>query len=360
MKLISDIDVAGKRVFLRADLDVGETLNDERPDVAGALTGRLTTNARLLNLEPTVKYLLEHGAARILIAGHIGRPSPAATDGKQATYDPKLSTRNLLVPLKNILGQEIFFQSNFEQQNGGKIVLFENLRFWPGEEQNDPQFAQKLANLADIYINEAFGVSHRAHASMVGVPAILPHAAGLHLQKEVEALSKLLDVSERPFVVVVGGAKIETKEPVVAHLAKIADYVLVGGEIAKEYQISNIKYQNYNGKVMVAKLTADGKDIDQESTKRFVEVIKSAKTLVWNGPMGVFEEGFDRGSRAVAQAIIDSKAFSVVGGGETTEFLASKNLLSPPAGGFSFVSAGGGAMLEFLAGKQLPGTRALE
>lgn len=323
MKLISDIDVTGKRVFLRADLDVDVSKSDD--------------SVRLQNLAPTVKYLFEHEAARILIAGHIGRPQG---------IDMTLSTKHLLGPLKNILGQEIFFQSNFEQQNGGRIVLFENLRFWPGEEANDAGFAKQLAGLADIYINEAFGVSHRAHASMVGVPAILPHAAGLHLQKEVETLTKLLKGPERPFVAIVGGAKLETKEPVIGNLAKVADKVLVGGLIAKELASS--------GKVMVAKLTADGKDISQESIDKFAEVIKSAKTIVWNGPMGYFEGGFDKGTIAVAQATSKSGAYSVVGGGDTTEFLASKNLLN-----FSFVSSGGGAMLDFLAGKKLPAIAAL-
>ncbi len=334
MKLISDIDVAGKRVFLRADLDVGETLNAES----------LTTNARLNNLKPTVKYLLEHEVARILVAGHIGRPQGV---------DPNLSTKYLLGPLKNILGQEIFFQENFEQENGGKIVLFENLRFWPGEEANDEEFAQKLANLADIYINEAFGVCHRAHASTVGVPALLPHAAGLHLQKEVETLSKLLNQPERPFVAIVGGAKLETKIPVIDNLAKVADSVMVGGLIAKELASSGQRLAS--SKVAIASLNEDEKDIDQESIDKFVEVIKSAKTVVWNGPMGYFEGGFEEGTIAIATAICNSGVYSVVGGGDTTEFLASRNLLT----GFSFVSAGGGAMLDFLAGKKLPALEAL-
>ncbi len=331
MKLLSDIDVSGKRVFLRADLDVPLSSSNFQ-------TPSSDDSVRLKNLEPTVKYLLDHGALRILIAGHIGRPQGP---------DPSLSTKNLLGPLKNILGQEIFFQSNFEQENGGKIVLFENLRFWPGEEANDLEFAQKLAKLADIYINEAFGVSHRAHASMVGVPALLPHAAGLHLQEEVETLTKLLKNPERPFVAIVGGAKLETKEPVIGNLAKIADKVLVGGLIAKDLASS--------GKVLAAKLTGDGKDIDTGSTDKFVEVIKSAKTVVWNGPMGYFEGGFDKGTIAISRAITESGAYSVVGGGDTTEFLASKNLLA----GFSFISAGGGAMLDFLAGKKLSAIEAL-
>lgn len=334
MKLLSDIDVSQKRVFLRGDLDVDlESTNDER----------LTTNVRLLSLKPTVDFLFEHGAARILLAGHIGRPQGP---------DPEHSTRNLLEPLKQILGQEIFFQSNFEQENGGKIVLFENLRFWPGEEANDPEFISKLARLADIYINEAFGVCHRAHASMVGVPALLPHAAGLHLQKEVEELAKLLEAAQKPFVAIVGGAKIETKIPVIANLSKIADTVLIGGYLPLEIKKQGLRFP---GNVFVANLTADTHDMDGDSINKFVETIGSAKTVVWNGNLGLTEEGFVGGTKSIAQAISQSGAYSVVGGGDTTAFLTRNGLVSR----FSFVSSGGGAMLEFLAGKKLPAIEAL-
>ncbi len=331
MKLLSDIDVSGKRVFLRADLDV---------DVKNQ-----ADSVRLQNLQPTVKYLLKHEAARILIAGHIGRPTEP---------DRNLSTKNLLESLKNILGQEIFFQENFQQQNGGKIVLFENLRFWFGEEANEKEFAKQMANLADVYINEAFAVCHRKHASIVGLPAILPHAAGLHLEKEVSELGKLLSKPQRPFVAIVGGAKLETKIPVIANLSRVADFVLVGGLIAKEFIVHGselIVGQN----VTTASLTGDGKDIDEKSIDKFAEVIKSAKTVVWNGPMGYFEGGFGVGTKAVAQAIIKSGSYSACGGGETVEFLAKNRLISR----FSFVSSGGGAMLEFLAGRKLPGIEAL-
>lgn len=340
MQLISDIDVSGKRVFLRGDLDVGEVQNDLPAGKAGE---RLTTNPRLLSLKPTVDYLFGHGAARILLAGHIGRPQGP---------DPEFSTRNLLEPLKQILEQEVFFQNNFEEDNGGKIVLFENLRFWPGEEANEPEFAQKLASLADIYINEAFAVCHRVHASMVGVPALLPHGAGLHLQKEVEELSKLLEAPEKPFVAVVGGAKIETKLPVIESLARIADQVIIGGylpiELAKKGHHCGVN-------VMITSLTPDQKDIDDSSIVQTIELIKGAKTIVWNGNLGLTEEGFVNGTKSIAQAISQSGAYSVVGGGDTTAFLIKNGLIS----GFSFVSSGGGAMLEFLAGRELPGIKAL-
>ena len=342
MRVLSDIDVSGKRVFVRADLDVplreAQASNDER----------LTTNAevatRLTNLKPTVDYLFENGAEKVIIAGHLDRPK---------WFDPALSTKNLKSSLEKILSRSVIFAENFEKQVLENLVLLENLRFWPGETQNDQSFAHQLANLADIYINEAFGNCHRNHASMVSLPSLLPHAAGFHLAKEVEELTKILNDPEKPFVAIVGGAKIETKLPLVEHLAKIADFVLVGGELPVEIKERKMTFaQN----VMVASLTSDAKDISEESIKQFCDVIASAKTVVWNGPQGLFEEGHNRGSLEIAESIINSGAYTVVGGGETVEFLAKNNLLSR----FSFVSSGGGAMLELLAGKKLPALEALQ
>ena len=233
-----------------------------------------------------------------------------------------------------------------------KIVLLENLRFWPGEVENGMDFAQELAQLADIYVNEAFGNCHRLHASMVLLPAILPSFAGLHLQEEVKVLSGLMHSPKRPYVAIVGGAKIETKLPAIENLVKVADVVLVGGELPAEIAKNGEKFGQ---KVHVAKLTEDQKDITDDSVKEFREIIKGAKTVVWNGPMGVFEEGFDRGSADVANAIIASGAYSVVGGGETSQFLTKAGIITK----FSFISAGGGAMLEFFAGKALPAIEAL-
>ncbi|MBI2327628.1 phosphoglycerate kinase [Candidatus Curtissbacteria bacterium] len=366
MKLLSSLDVSGKKVFLRADLDVSiADVNSKQESI------------RLQNLKPTVDWLLEHGAKQIVIAGHIDRPEKP---------DPTLSTKNLLGPLENILGQKIVFKGDFESDKYSssevekisigssppfdfalyqtvpgfaqgrtinRVILLENLRFWPGEEANNPDFAKQLATLSDVYINDAFGVSHRAHASMVGVPLLLPHAAGLHLAREIEELSKLLKAPQRPFVAIVGGAKIETKMPVISHLAKVADQVLVGGELPLEIKASG---KSFSENVYVGTLTADNKELSEESAKRFLESIRVAKTIVWNGPTGVFEEGFDKVSLAIADAIFASGAHSVVGGGETTQFLAQSGLLPK----FSFVSSGGGAMLEFLAGRELPGIKALE
>ncbi len=340
MKLLSDLDVSGKRVFLRADLDV--------PVEPEAVHNKLETEiaTRLTNLKSTFNYLIEKGAFQIIIAGHMGRPEG---------FDLSLSTKQLIEPLGHILNSEITFSKNFENKTGAKVVLLENLRFWEGEIKNDMEFAKKLASIVDVYVNDAFGNCHREHASMVALPSLLPHAAGLHLEKEVSELSKILHSAEKPLISVVGGAKIETKIPVIENLVKISDLVLVGGELPVEIKKSNIKLENEN-KVLVAGLTSDLKDIDEESTNRFVEVIKGAKTVVWNGPMGLFEEGFTKGTLGLAKAIIDSGAYSVVGGGDSTQFLEKVGLLSK----FSFVSAGGGAMLEFLSGKVLPGIKALE
>lgn len=329
MKLLSTLPVSGMRVFLRADLDVSVK---EAPN-----------SIRLKVLKPTVDFLLSHGCAKVIIAGHYGRP---------AGPNPVLSLRNIAPYVEIALQRSVVFSQVLEIRSLENLFLLENLRFWPGEEANDVEFAQKLASMADCYVNDAFGVSHRAHASIVGVPRSLPHAVGLHLEEEVNQLSKLIKNPQRPFVAIIGGAKLETKLPVIENLAKIADYVLVGGLIAKEYGIAT----PYKANIIVASQNSQGMDIDEKSAQKFAQIIKTAKTVVWNGPVGKFEEGHDFGSRAIAQAIVDSGAYSVVGGGETVDFLGKAGFLSK----VSFASCGGGAMLEFLSGKELPGIVALK
>lgn len=359
MKLLKDLDVKDKRVFLRADLDVPielETIHNKL---------EAETATRLGNLKGTVDYLIKNGAKQVVLAGHIDRPTTRLRDGKPV-IDPTKSTKLLLEVLQKILGKEITFIPNVilanevrpESDSGqagmtSNIVLLENLRFWEGETKNDEEFAKKLAVFGDVYVNEAFGNSHREHASMVALPVLLPHAAGLHLEEEVRVMTNLLTTPARPFVSIVGGAKIETKIPVIENLSKISHHVLVGGELPLEIQKNGQKFAE---NVLVAKLADDNRDIDLESAHQFARIISAARTVIWNGPLGLFEEGFETGSKAVARAILESKAYSVVGGGETTQFLEKHNLLSR----FSFVSAGGGAMLEFLAGKVLPGILALE
>lgn len=348
MKLLRDLDVFQKRIFVRADLDVPLEEKDEA--------------TRLTSLKPTIDFLLEKGAKQIIIAGHIGRPSfTKVTEGKPPFYDPSKSTKQLLPHLEKILGQKIEFiaqpagldtSTGLTPRVGGNLVLLENLRFWPGEIGNDPEFAKQLAELADIYVNEAFGNCHRDHTSMVDLPKLLDHAAGIHLEEEVNKLTEVLYNPKRPLVAIVGGAKLETKIPVIHNLSAHADKVLVGGELPIEIKRQQTKMAE---NVKVATLKEDQKDLNEEDIGVFCKEILEAKSIVWNGPLGVFEKGHDKGTLEIANAIATSGAYSIVGGGETTQFLARCKLLSK----FSFVSSGGGAMLEFLAGKTLPGIAAL-
>jgi len=352
VKQIVDLQVSGKRVLLRADLDIplGEVSLEE-------------SSTRLTNLKPSAD-LLFNSNAKIIIIGHIDRPK---------VVDPTLSTKQLIDPLQKILKRTVVFKSDFpsspEALEGqvinpdnpdtgsgvlaSQVTLFENLRFWPGEVANDSDFASKLANLADFYVNDAFSVCHRNHASMVALPKLLPSAMGIHLKNEVDELSKVVRNPDHPLVVIVGGAKIETKLPVIENLSKIADFVLVGGELPIEIKKFDRRTAD---NVIVAELTGENKDLAEDSIQKFLKVIKSARLVVWNGPQGMFEEGYGHGTLSVAQAIIESGAHSIVGGGETTQFLEQNKLLTK----FSFVSAGGGAMLEFLAGKKLPAIEALQ
>lgn len=354
MKSLSEIDVYKKRVFLRGDLDIPVESSDISTGNLVEVHNKLDseTATRLTNLKESVDYLLRGQAKQVVIAGHIGRPQAKLLDGKPVV-DPALSTKNILEQLKGILKVEIGFCGDFTSMAQNQVILFENLRFFQGEVENDTEFAKKLASMADIYINDAFGVCHRKHASMVALPALLPHAAGLHLEEEVRVMTKLLEMPARPFVSIVGGAKIETKLPVIENLSKISHNVLIGGELPIEIEKTGKKFSE---NVLVAKLDENKKDISLESASKFATIIREAKTIIWNGPMGLYEEGFDVGNKAIANAILESGAYSVVGGGETTQFLEKHNLLSR----FSFVSAGGGAMLEYLAGKELPGILALE
>jgi phosphoglycerate kinase len=237
----------------------------------------------------------------------------------------------------------------------------ENLRFFKEEEENDEGFSQKLASLADVYVNDAFASSHRKHASIVGITRFLPSFAGVRLEKEVTELTKVLENPKRPLGFVIGGAKIETKLPLVERMHKVADFVLVGGEIAENDKILiKVQHEKLTGQksvVLVADLTEDSKDITQKSAENFVSVLNSCETVVWNGPMGQIEdENFQTGTEILVNGITASKAYTVVGGGDTLGFLKSKNLLDK----FSFVSTGGGAMLEFLTGDMLPGLEVLE
>lgn len=284
MKLpIINETIKNKKVLVRGDIDVPLKPFDD---------------TRLKNIKPTIDFLLKQNC-QVILCGHLGRPN-----GKIV---PELSTRPI---------QEYF----------SSIKVLENLRFDPREENNNEDFARQLADMADIYVNEAFAASERAHASIVGVPKFLPHFAGFRLAKEVEILSKVLENPARPLLVIIGGAKIETKQPLIAKMKNFTDAVVVGG-----------------------KLATDEKDF-------FVESLPPAKTIVWNGVFGEIETGHVVGTEKLIKLILENKeAYKIVGGGDTVWFLQKNNLLS----NFDFVSTGGGSMLKLLAGEKLPGIEAL-
>ncbi len=359
---IKTASLQGKTVFLRADLDAPvEEKNGMKVVV---------DDTRLVLGMQTIEYLLGEGA-NIVIAGHLRRPEG---------FDKSLS----LLPIAKWYNKELrimhyaasgeprlWRESRIEECNLGefpgwklspRISLLENLRFFKEEKTDDKAFAKKLASLADIYVNDAFASSHRRHASIVGVPQFLPHYAGFHVQDEVSVLSSIMEDPARPFVVVIGGAKIETKLPLVTKMHGLADAILVGGKIATEAK-NLLKGERehvtgHKAELIIADVNPEGTDITLLSVQKFLQVIKTANTIVWNGPVGYVEdpkgEGI-KGSEMLAQGILEGGSYSVVGGGDTLEFLRSQNLLDK----FSFFSTGGGAMLAFLSGEKLPGIEAL-
>lgn len=335
--------VEGKKVFLRTDLDVPIE------------NGQIGDDTRLLDGLDTLNYLLDN-SAHVILAGHLGRP-----EGK----DEKLS----LKPIADWFAQK--FHSNAKEgklrdfdgwQILNNLYLLENLRFYREEETSDPVFSQKLANLTDVYVNDAFASSHRSHASIAGIAELLPHFAGFMLKKEIDTLSTLMDNPKRPLAVIIGGAKIETKLPVVEKMHQFADYVLVGGLIAEEtrvlLKVQHEQVESRKSALLVADLNGDKTDITSKDAENFLQIVSLAKTIIWNGPLGKTEgnEGnLEIGSAKLAKGIVESGAYTVVGGGDTIAYLKKIGLLDK----FSFVSTGGGAMLEFLSGDKLPGIEAL-
>ena len=344
LRSVKSADVNSKTVMLRVDLDV---------PINNSVIG---DDTRLKAWFPTLNYLLEEGAT-IIIVGHLGRP-----DGKEQklSLEPmakwlagKFKTPNLklkTVRLGGFDGWEIT----------DRIFLLENIRFYEEEEKNDSQFAKKLASIAQVYVNDAFASSHRAHASVVGVTKFLPSFAGLRLLEEVKVLSQVLENPKRPLGVIIGGAKIETKLPLVEKMHGFADYILVGGEIVENDKvILKVAHEKGHSKsvLLMADTIENKQDITLRSVENFLQVLKNAKTIVWNGPLGQIEvEEYQKGTKILAEGITKIPAFTIVGGGDTIGFLKKKNLLKQ----FSFVSIGGGAMLEFLASEKLPGLVALE
>lgn len=346
MKTLSSLnkeELNGKKILLRADLDI--PLKNEN----------IEDDTRLKAWFPTLELLIKSNCT-IFITGHLGRPTEK---------NEKFSVK----PIADFLKKELNLSSSLERTsiNGfdafkltENLFLLENLRFYKEEEENDQEFSKKLSQLAQIYINDAFSASHRAHASIVGVTSFLPSFAGLRFEKEVDVLSEVLEKPKRPLCIIIGGAKIETKLPLVEKMHHFADYVLVGGEIAENdkvlLKVSHEKLTDIKSALIIADLTKNSKDITQKSAENFVQIVKVSNTIIWNGPMGLFEEiENEKGTEILAKGIVNALADTIVGGGDTLSFLKSKNLLDK----FTFVSTGGGAMLEFLAGEKLPGIDAL-
>lgn len=349
LRNIKEIELTNKIVLLRADLDV--PLNN----------GLIIDDSRLNSWFPTLEHLLNK-KAKVIIAGHLGRPEPISN------FKSQISNEFSLKPVAEWVSKKLDCSFSLEKigdlaafKLNDSVSILENLRFYKQEEENDSDFSQKLASLAQVYVNDAFASSHRAHASIVGITKYLPSYAGFRLEKEVEVLSEILEKPKRPLCVIIGGAKIETKLPLVEKMHHFADYVLVGGEIAENDKVLlKIQHEKVTGRkaaLLVADLTPNSKDITQKSAENFVQIAKNANTIIWNGPMGFVEETENQnGTNILANGIVEAVADTVVGGGDTIAFLKEKKLLEE----FTFVSTGGGAMLEFLAGEKLPGLVVLE
>lgn len=389
-KTVRDLDVAGKKVLVRVDFNV--PLNDK---------GEITDDTRITASLPTIQYLLEQKAAVILMA-HLGRP--------KGQIKPELSLAPVAKHLGKLLGKKILFapdcvgeaaQAAASKLKPGHILLLENLRFHKEEEKNDMDFAEKLASLADLYVNDGFGVSHRAHASVEGVTHFLPAAAGFLLEKEIQYVGQAVTNPLHPFVAIIGGAKVSDKIGVISNLLDKVDTLLIGGgmantflaaqgykmgkslveedklDLAKEL-LAKAKKNKVNmllptDLVMAAAFAPDAEhvtekvknlnqaymalDIGAETSKAYAEALADAKMIVWNGPMGVFEmDAFCKGTEAVAKAVAKSRATSIVGGGDSVAAIEKLGL----AKRITHISTGGGASLEYLEGKVLPGVAALD
>lgn len=383
---IRDCDLNGKKVLLRADYNVPMDKD-----------GNITELMRIEESLPTLNYILEHGASLVILT-HLGRPK-----GKRV---PEMSVRPVAAALEKLLGREVKFADDVLSEETvalcrglqpGEIVLCENIRYYAEEEGNDDDFAKKVARLGDVYVNECFSVDHRAHATTVGVPKYLPTYAGLLLEKEISALSKVLEDPERPLVAIIGGAKVSDKIKILAKLLPIVDRLIIGGGMANTFlaakgydmqkslveedkidlakDILNGEYaeklvlpvdcraasefsNDADIKLVAADAIPEGYqslDIGDASIDAFVKALDGAKTILWNGPMGVFEmSNFAIGTKAIAQAVAATDAYSVIGGGDSSAAVKAVGMEK----GISHISTGGGASLKFLEGKELPGIAA--
>ncbi|AFV10909.1 phosphoglycerate kinase Pgk [Thermacetogenium phaeum DSM 12270] len=388
LRTIREIDVGEKRVLVRVDFNV--PLDDQ---------GNVTDDTRIKAALPTVRYLLDR-RARVILMSHLGRPKGKVVEGLRMTGVAKRLGELLGQEVKRVddcVGPEV--EKAVQGLRPGGVLLLENLRFHPEEEKNDPEFARKLASLADIYVNDAFGTAHRAHASTAGVASFLPAFAGFLMEKEVKALGSILTDPAHPFVAVLGGAKVTDKIGVLNNLVEKVDTILFGGGMANTFLLAqgrdvgdslvDREHLDFAREFMqkarqrgvrvelpedLAIAPADGNgslrvvdsdavpsgwralDIGPRTAERYAGVIQRAKTAFWNGPMGVFEKDeFARGSKAVARALAESDVVSVVGGGDSLAVLEKFGL----ADKVTHASTGGGASLEFLEGRELPGVAVL-
>ena len=384
-KSVRDLDMRDKRVLVRVDFNV--PVKD----------GEVTDDTRIQRALPTIKHLMSEGAHPVLIS-HLGRP--------KGEPDPKYAMDPVAKRLEELLGEPVTkldaavgpeVEEALDDWDGRGVVLLENSRFYPGETKNDPEFSGQLASLADLYVDDAFGAAHRAHATTVGVAERLPAAAGLLLEEEVDYLDGLLEDPQRPFVAILGGAKVSDKLGVIESLLGVADTLLIGGAMcftffkAQGYEIGDSLVEDdyleeakrlmneageklvlpvdvvvadkmeedaEAGTVGVDEIPADrmGLDIGSRTVELFGEHISGAKTIFWNGPMGVFEmEAFAKGTEGVARAVAESGSKSVVGGGDSVAAVRKLGLDDE----MSHISTGGGASLEYVEGKELPGVAVL-
>ncbi|SMF92370.1 phosphoglycerate kinase [Paenibacillus uliginis N3/975] len=387
-KSVRDVEVSGKRVFVRVDFNV--PLED----------GKITDDTRIRETLPTIKYLVEKGA-KVILASHMGRPKGQVVDSMRLTPASERLSELLGKPVAKAdeaVGDAV--KAQIANMKDGDVLVLENVRFYPGEEKNDPELAKQFAELADLFVNDAFGAAHRAHASTEGIAHLLPAVSGLLMEKELSVLSKALSNPDRPFTAIIGGSKVKDKIDVINNLLTLADNVIIGGGLAYTFfkaqgheigqsLCDDSKLDTALGFIEKAKelgknfylpedivvsddfsadantnivdidgIPADweGVDIGPKTRAKYAEVIKNSKLVVWNGPMGVFEiEPFSNGTREVAQACADTEAYTIIGGGDSAAAAEKFHL----ADKMDHISTGGGASLEFMEGKELPGVVAL-
>lgn len=389
-KTVEDIEVSGKKVLVRVDFNVPR---DKK-------SGDITDDTRIKAAVPTINYLCENGA-KVILMSHLGRPKGAFHDDLRLDKMAARLSELINKPVKkldDVIGDTV--KAAIEAMKDGEIILLENVRFYPGEEKNDPEFSKALAQLGDIYVNDAFGAAHRAHCSTEGVGHLLPAVAGFLMKKEISALGGALERPKRPFVAIIGGAKVSDKIQVIENLMNRVDTLIIGGGMANtflaaqgykmgkslveadkiDYAAKLLKEAQNSGKQLllpVDLITALGieepqtaincavnavvddrmaLDIGPETVKLYTKAIQDAQTIIWNGPMGVFEvDAFAQGTNQLAQAIAQSTANSIVGGGDSVAAIKKAGLEDK----ISHISTGGGASLEFLEGKLLPGVQVL-